>query len=92
MFGRHSDLILKTMMQVYIEYFNFLTDSFFLFCFFVFFSVTAVNSLYVALGYPPLPGWVPIGGDPCLDGWQGIQCVNSNITGLYVRSFFIVDV
>ncbi|KAL6333399.1 hypothetical protein AAG906_028584 [Vitis piasezkii] len=48
-------------------------------------DVTAVNSLYVALGYPPLPGWVPIGGDPCLDGWQGIQCVNSNITGLILN-------
>lgn len=48
-------------------------------------DVSAVNSLYVALGYPPLPGWVPIGGDPCLDGWQGIQCVNSNITGLILN-------
>lgn len=55
-------------------------------------SVAAVNGLYAALGYPSLPGWVPIGGDPCTDHWQGIQCVNSNITGLYVRSLVMVSV
>lgn len=45
-------------------------------------DVAAINSLYVSLGYPPLRGWLLVGGDPCSDGWQGIECVISNITGL----------
>lgn len=45
-------------------------------------SVLAINSLYAALGYPSLPGWLVSGGDPCAEGWQGVQCVNSNITGM----------
>ena len=45
-------------------------------------SVFAINSLYAALGSPPLPGWIPQGGDPCLEAWQGVLCVNSNITGM----------
>uniref|UniRef100_A0A5B7BSE8 Protein kinase domain-containing protein n=1 Tax=Davidia involucrata TaxID=16924 RepID=A0A5B7BSE8_DAVIN len=45
-------------------------------------DVFAINSLYAALGFPPLPGWVPIGGDPCAEGWQGVLCVNANITGI----------
>ncbi|XP_030543611.1 protein STRUBBELIG-RECEPTOR FAMILY 3-like isoform X2 [Rhodamnia argentea] len=44
--------------------------------------VAAINSLYVSLGYPPLRGWLLVGGDPCSDGWQGVECVISNITGL----------
>ncbi|MCL7038061.1 hypothetical protein MKW94_025637 [Papaver nudicaule] len=48
-------------------------------------DVFAVNSLYASLGYPLLPGWVPNGGDPCLEAWQGIECVNSNITGLILN-------
>lgn len=46
-------------------------------------SVYAINNLYASLGSPPLPGWVLNGGDPCVEGWQGVQCVNSNITGMY---------
>lgn len=46
-------------------------------------SVYAINSLYAALNFPLLAGWVPIGGDPCGLGWQGVQCVNANITGMY---------
>uniref|UniRef100_A0A2N9I903 Protein kinase domain-containing protein n=1 Tax=Fagus sylvatica TaxID=28930 RepID=A0A2N9I903_FAGSY len=42
----------------------------------------AINSLYVALGYPPLIGWLLVGGDPCGDKWQGVECVFSNITEL----------
>ncbi|XP_072957991.1 protein STRUBBELIG-RECEPTOR FAMILY 3 isoform X1 [Typha angustifolia] len=49
-------------------------------------DVFAINSLYVALGSPPLPGWVPNGGDPCTEGWQGVQCVNSNITAITINS------
>ncbi|KAM7500823.1 hypothetical protein LguiA_025237 [Lonicera macranthoides] len=47
-------------------------------------DVSAVNSLYVALGSPPLIGWIPNGGDPCTEGWQGVLCVNANITGIYL--------
>ncbi|XP_074269917.1 protein STRUBBELIG-RECEPTOR FAMILY 3-like [Silene latifolia] len=45
-------------------------------------DVSAINNLYAALGSPPLPGWVPLGGDPCTEGWQGVLCVNTNITGI----------
>ncbi|CAJ1936378.1 unnamed protein product [Sphenostylis stenocarpa] len=45
-------------------------------------DVAAINSLYVALGSPPLEGWKAIGGDPCLEEWQGVSCVFSNITAL----------
>ncbi|PWA56896.1 hypothetical protein CTI12_AA412980 [Artemisia annua] len=48
-------------------------------------TVLAINSLYAALGYPPLPGWLVAGGDPCAEGWQGVQCVNSNITGIILN-------
>lgn len=43
----------------------------------------AINNLYSALGSPPLPGWVPNGGDPCTESWQGVQCIGSNITAMY---------
>lgn len=45
-------------------------------------DVAAMNSLYVNLGYPPLQGWLLVGGDPCGLNWQGVSCVFSNITGL----------
>ncbi|KAL9257739.1 STRUBBELIG-RECEPTOR FAMILY 3-like protein [Drosera capensis] len=45
-------------------------------------DVAAISGLYTALGSPALPGWVPIGGDPCLDNWQGVACVNSNIISI----------
>ncbi|KAF5174982.1 Strubbelig-receptor family [Thalictrum thalictroides] len=45
-------------------------------------DVSAMNGLYAALGKPPLPGWIPNGGDPCLEAWQGVQCVDSNITSI----------
>lgn len=45
-------------------------------------DVAAINSLYVALGSPPLEGWKAEGGDPCLEQWQGVSCVFSNITAL----------
>ncbi|XP_065020930.1 protein STRUBBELIG-RECEPTOR FAMILY 3-like isoform X1 [Musa acuminata AAA Group] len=48
-------------------------------------DVYAINSFYAALGSPPLPGWVPNGGDPCLENWQGVQCVASNITGIVIN-------
>ncbi|XP_061977312.1 protein STRUBBELIG-RECEPTOR FAMILY 3-like isoform X2 [Populus nigra] len=41
-----------------------------------------MNSLYVSMEYPNLIGWIALGGDPCLDGWQGVSCVLSNITSL----------
>ncbi|RWV99056.1 hypothetical protein BHE74_00013507, partial [Ensete ventricosum] len=44
--------------------------------------VYAINYLYVSLGLPPLPEWTSLGGDPCNDGWQGVECVNSNITAM----------
>ncbi|KAK9936307.1 hypothetical protein M0R45_013155 [Rubus argutus] len=45
-------------------------------------DVAAMNSLYVNLGYPPLQGWLLVGGDPCGLNWQGVSCVFSNITAL----------
>ncbi|KAI6705046.1 hypothetical protein NL676_008008 [Syzygium grande] len=45
-------------------------------------DVAAINSLYVSLGYPSLRGWLLVGGDPCYDNWEGVECVMSNITGL----------
>ncbi|KAG5517071.1 hypothetical protein RHGRI_037725 [Rhododendron griersonianum] len=48
-------------------------------------KVNAINSLYSALDFPLLPGWSPLGGDPCGDGWQGVQCVNANITGIVLN-------
>ncbi|KAJ6364138.1 hypothetical protein OIU76_029137 [Salix suchowensis] len=35
------------------------------------FDVIAMNSLYVSMEYPNLIGWIALGGDPCLDAWQG---------------------
>lgn len=55
----------------------------FILSYYVFLLVYAINSLYGALNFPPLAGWLPIGGDPCGLGWQGVQCVNANITGMY---------
>ncbi|KAK4259949.1 hypothetical protein QN277_006225 [Acacia crassicarpa] len=48
-------------------------------------DVAAINSLYVALGSPPLQGWKTTGGDPCAELWQGVSCVFSNITQLTLR-------
>lgn len=48
-------------------------------------DVVAINSLYSSLGSPVLPGWVPNGGDPCAENWQGVQCVNANITGIILK-------
>lgn len=48
-------------------------------------DVYAINSLYAALNFPLLAGWIPIGGDPCGLGWQGVQCVNANITGIILN-------
>ncbi|XVF27692.1 hypothetical protein REPUB_Repub14bG0130800 [Reevesia pubescens] len=45
-------------------------------------DVSAINSFYTSLGSPPLLGWMPVGGDPCEEGWQGVSCVFSNITEL----------
>ncbi|KAK7327941.1 hypothetical protein VNO77_22034 [Canavalia gladiata] len=45
-------------------------------------DVAAINSLYVSLDSPPLQGWKAVGGDPCLELWQGVACVFSNITSI----------
>ncbi|KAK6264780.1 Serine-threonine/tyrosine-protein kinase [Theobroma cacao] len=45
-------------------------------------DVSAINSFYTSLGSPPLLGWIPVGGDPCGEEWQGVSCVFSNITEL----------
>ncbi|KAJ6796875.1 protein STRUBBELIG-RECEPTOR FAMILY 3-like isoform X1 [Iris pallida] len=49
-------------------------------------DVSAINSLYGALGSPSLPGWIPNGGDPCLEAWQGVQCVQSNINAITINA------
>lgn len=55
------------------------------------FTVAAINSLYVALEFPPLDKWLPLGGDPCGDSWQGVLCVFSNVTEMYVDPFFFFN-
>ncbi|XP_058750895.1 protein STRUBBELIG-RECEPTOR FAMILY 3-like isoform X1 [Vicia villosa] len=45
-------------------------------------DVAALNSLYAAMESPPLLGWKPEGGDPCLEIWQGVECVFTNITSI----------
>ncbi|TVU38397.1 hypothetical protein EJB05_11765 [Eragrostis curvula] len=45
-------------------------------------DVFAINGLYTALGSPGLPNWITNGGDPCNENWQGVECVNSNITSI----------
>jgi len=52
-------------------------------------TVGAINSLYVSLGSPPLQGWKSVGGDPCAELWQGVACVFSNITAMYVYPPFL---
>ncbi|GJN18946.1 hypothetical protein PR202_gb06162 [Eleusine coracana subsp. coracana] len=48
-------------------------------------DVDAINDLYVALGSPDLDGWTDSGGDPCNQGWQGVQCDGPNITAIELR-------
>ncbi|KAI4383308.1 hypothetical protein MLD38_009160 [Melastoma candidum] len=48
-------------------------------------DVSAINSLYISLGSPVLPGWVASGGDPCGQAWQGVQCNNSNILSIILN-------
>ncbi|KAJ1410709.1 Serine-threonine/tyrosine-protein kinase, catalytic domain [Sesbania bispinosa] len=48
-------------------------------------DVAAINSLYTALGNPVLPGWVSSGGDPCGQGWQGVQCNGSEIQSIVLN-------
>ena len=55
-------------------------------CYFVE-SVAAINNLYVSLGLPTLPGWVPNGGDPCGEVWQGVECNNTAIMKMYGNPF-----
>ncbi|KAI8551742.1 hypothetical protein RHMOL_Rhmol06G0209900 [Rhododendron molle] len=45
-------------------------------------DVAAINNLYIALGNPPIPGWVSTGGDPCGGAWQGVECNNTNINSI----------
>nr|GEV29651.1 protein STRUBBELIG-receptor family 3 isoform X1 [Tanacetum cinerariifolium] len=51
-------------------------------------DVSAMNNLYAALGYPPLPGWTASAGDPCAEGWQGVVCdaTNTNVLSITVIS------
>nr|XP_004293601.2 PREDICTED: protein STRUBBELIG-RECEPTOR FAMILY 3 [Fragaria vesca subsp. vesca] len=49
-------------------------------------DVAAMNSLFVNLGYPPLQGWLLVGGDPCGENWQGVSCVFANVTALKLSS------
>ncbi|KAK6919523.1 Leucine-rich repeat-containing N-terminal, plant-type [Dillenia turbinata] len=48
-------------------------------------DVTAINSLYKALGSPVLPGWAGSGGDPCGEAWQGVQCNNTDISSIILN-------
>ncbi|AQK81714.1 Protein STRUBBELIG-RECEPTOR FAMILY 1 [Zea mays] len=58
-------------------------------CFFMLllsYVVFAINGLYISLGSPPLPGWTGDGGDPCGEGWQGVLCTGSSITGITMNA------
>ncbi|GJM90150.1 hypothetical protein PR202_ga06404 [Eleusine coracana subsp. coracana] len=48
-------------------------------------DVDAINDLYAALGSPDLDGWTDSGGDPCNEGWLGVQCDGPNITAIELR-------
>lgn len=48
-------------------------------------DVIAMNRFYAALGFPPLVGWEPVGGDPCGMSWQGVACVNANVTAIMLN-------
>jgi hypothetical protein len=45
-------------------------------------AVDAINELYASLGSPDLHGWASSGGDPCMEAWQGVQCLGPNITAM----------
>ncbi|PAN03920.1 hypothetical protein PAHAL_1G028900 [Panicum hallii] len=49
-------------------------------------DVDAINDLYVALGSPDLDGWTDLGGDPCKEAWQGVQCDGPNVTAIELRA------
>ncbi|RLN09927.1 protein STRUBBELIG-RECEPTOR FAMILY 1-like isoform X1 [Panicum miliaceum] len=49
-------------------------------------DVDAINDLYVALGSPDLDGWTGLGGDPCKEAWQGVQCDGPNVTAIDLSS------
>ncbi|KAF3780085.1 STRUBBELIG-RECEPTOR FAMILY 3 protein [Nymphaea thermarum] len=49
-------------------------------------DVYAINNLYAALGSPAIPGWVASGGDPCGEGWQGVQCAGPNMTAIILNA------
>lgn len=49
-------------------------------------DVAAINSLYVALESPPIPGWQASGGDPCSGPWQGVLCKDTNIVDITLVS------
>ncbi|CAN6247253.1 unnamed protein product [Urochloa humidicola] len=48
-------------------------------------DVDAINDLYAALGLPELDGWTDLGGDPCKEAWQGVQCDGPNVTAIELR-------
>ncbi|CAL5060396.1 unnamed protein product [Urochloa decumbens] len=48
-------------------------------------DVDAINGLYAALGLPNLDGWTDLGGDPCKEAWQGVQCDGPNVTAIELR-------
>ncbi|XP_075497919.1 LOW QUALITY PROTEIN: protein STRUBBELIG-RECEPTOR FAMILY 3-like [Primulina tabacum] len=50
-------------------------------------DVAAINSLYVSLGSPSVPGWVATGGDPCAQPWQGVGC---DITNSFIISIKLI--
>ncbi|KAG2648385.1 hypothetical protein PVAP13_1NG030200 [Panicum virgatum] len=49
-------------------------------------DVDAINDLYVALGLPDLDGWTALGGDPCKEAWQGVQCDGPNVSSIELRA------
>ncbi|KAL3627748.1 hypothetical protein CASFOL_029111 [Castilleja foliolosa] len=54
-------------------------------------DVYAINQLYANLGFPLIPGWISgPGGDPCgPPSWQGIVCVNANITDISLNGMYL---
>ncbi|CAH8262916.1 unnamed protein product [Arabidopsis lyrata] len=49
-------------------------------------DVAAINSLFLALESPLLPGWVASRGDPCGESWQGVLCNASQVETIILIS------
>lgn len=57
-------------------------------CLLLLYIVAALNVMYTSLNSPKkLKDWEASGGDPCADGWTGIECSGSSVTEMYIVFF-----